>query len=112
MINHICDFVQLLTSEPEEMMVLGARFKLDFGPWKKGDYVDILYFNYEEGKLTEYTMSEEVIRYSYIGLTAIDTPCPENKPKPGELPFDRLIKKLMLVRKEREKEGNRSSPPT
>lgn len=92
MINQLVDFKQLLSNEPEEIRVLGATFKIDFGPWKKGDTVDILHMEYELGRVIEYTMSGQSMRFSYFGLVPTATPCPENKPVYGEMPFDRFMR--------------------
>jgi len=49
----------------------GAEFLQDFGPWKKGEKVETMWFILDQGKAEEHTKDGKVIKSCKIGLCAL-----------------------------------------
>lgn len=57
-----------LDGDSESILVKGAIFKEDFGPWKAGQRAEILLFDFEHGDLTERREDGQVIRWTTLKL--------------------------------------------
>lgn len=53
LLGELFDYEVLLDYEPEEIKFSNVTFKQDFGPWKKGQHVDILWVDFELGQFKE-----------------------------------------------------------
>jgi hypothetical protein len=62
----------LISYEPGIMAVEGATFLQDFGPWKTGQRVDFLHFDYEGGFAIEGDRKHQELRRVAIELKVMD----------------------------------------
>lgn len=54
MFDSLLTFKDLLEASPDAFAFSGVRFKRDFGPYKAGDTVELLWFNLDSGTVAEY----------------------------------------------------------
>lgn len=70
MLEAICNYEDVIDSDPCGLIVADATFKTDFGPWCKGDRVKSLTLAFNESKLTEWSSDGKVVKTCKVKLIA------------------------------------------
>ena len=61
MIEQLVDYEEVSNLDYLEISITNAVFKKDFGVWKRGDSVEILTFNFDNGVLREWSNSGRLV---------------------------------------------------
>jgi hypothetical protein len=69
-VDEIVTYKTLYDDQLHSYIVEGVRFRKDFGPWKKDEFVAVLCFNFLERTIVEYESdSDNIIKQAKIHLT-------------------------------------------
>lgn len=69
-IQNIVDATGWDTVDLCAIQVYNATFKVDFGPWKKGQTIHTLVVHFLEGKMTEYDEKAEIVKSINLSIKA------------------------------------------